>query len=90
MEIIKTNKSGDKLRLDGYMYVRRGATRTRRQCTPSREQLDGRGGLTTDDIYENPESLVIHKQSHTAVKQDMCDIFYVFYVLKVYFKTYRF
>ena len=32
------------------------------------------GGLITDDTYENPESLVIHKHSHPAVRQDMCDI----------------
>lgn len=61
MEIIKTNKGGDKLCLDGYMYVKKRSYKNwiRWQCTQQRS-AGCKGGLTTDDSYENPRSHVTH------------------------------
>ena len=50
--------------LGGYIYVKKRShkTRVRRQCIQQRT-AGCKGGLTSDDTYENPRSLVIHNHS---------------------------
>lgn len=61
MEIIKSNKGGAKLCLDGYMYLKKRSYNNwiRWQCNQQRT-AGCKGALTTDDNYENPRSFVNH------------------------------
>ena len=56
MEVIKTLRGGDKLCLDGYMYVKKRSYNNWIRWTCSLQRSAGcKGGLTTDDSY-NPRS----------------------------------
>ena len=67
MDIIKTNKGGAKLCLDGYLYLKKRSYNNwiRGQCN-QQKTAGCKGALTTDDNYENPRSFVNH--NHPADK----------------------
>jgi len=59
MEIIKSNRGGDKLCVDDYVYVKKKSQKNwiRWQCQHQRS-AGCKGGVSTDANYDNPRSLL--------------------------------
>ena len=64
MEIIKSNGGGDKLCVDGYVYVKKRSQKNwiRWQCQHQRS-AGCKGGVNTDAKYNNPRSDVGHNHA---------------------------
>ncbi|XP_076068368.1 uncharacterized protein LOC143040817 [Oratosquilla oratoria] len=61
MEIIKTTRGGDKLCLDGFMYVKKRTYSNWIRWNCARSRTTGcKGALTTSDSFEDPRSFLSH------------------------------